>query len=62
MEEVKEKEITLGNSKYNHTWDDEFDYLIGEPDKGVSITLKFTKDESKNEEALEGIKTFFAWL
>lgn len=56
------KVIMLGDSKYLHSSDEEFDYLVGEPENGVSVTLKFTKDEKKNEEALEGLKIFFSWL
>lgn len=56
------KEVTLGDKKYLHTSDEEWDYLVRTTDKGMKITLKFTKDEEKNKEALEGIKTFFSWL
>lgn len=55
------KEVIFGDCKYLHTSDEEYDYLIGQ-DNGIKIILEFTKDEEKNQKALEGIETFFSWL
>ena len=55
------KEIVFGKSKYMHTSDKEYDYLLGE-DKGIKFTFKFSKDKERNKTALEGIRTFFSWL
>lgn len=56
------KEVTLGNTTYLHTSDEEWDYLEGINEDGIKVTLQFSKDKEKNARAMEGIKAFFSWL
>lgn len=56
------KEVTLGKNKYSYYSDEEFDYLNRITDKGMTITLKFTKDKEKHKKAMEAIETFFSSL
>lgn len=55
-------EITLGETKYLHKMDTEYDYLIDNSDNTVKINLKFTKNKEKNEMAKSGLKAFFLEL
>lgn len=56
------KEVILGDTKYLHTSDEEWDYLVTTTDNGIKVTLKFTKDEEESKKAMEAIKRFFSLL
>jgi hypothetical protein len=60
----KEKlnEIVIGNTKYLHSSDTEYDYLKDNSNNQIKVNLRFTKSKEKNEEALKGLKTFFTGI
>lgn len=62
VKEESPKEITFGNTKYLHTSDEEWDYLVGINEDGIKMILKFTKDKEKHKKAMEAVQTFFSYL
>lgn len=56
------KEIALGETKYLHKMDKEYDYLIDNSNNKVKVNLRFTKSKDKNELAKKGIKAFFSGI
>lgn len=62
LDETIANEIIFGKRKYLHKTDDEYDYLIDNTNNKIKINLKFTKDTAKNEEAINGLKTFFTGI
>lgn len=58
----KLKEIVLGNTKYLHKTDTEYDYLIDKSNNKVKVNLRFTKNKEKNEKAKEGLRIFFSGI
>ena len=52
------KTIVLGERKYRHRADNEYDYLVEDDDK-VKVHLTFTKNKEKNDWAKKGLKAFF---
>ena len=53
------KIIILGETKYRHWTDKEYDYLVEDSDDKVKVHLKFTKNKEKNDWAKKGLKAFF---
>ena len=53
------KTIVLGERKYRHRADNEYDYLVEDYDDKVKVHLTFTKNEEKNDWAKKGLKAFF---
>jgi len=53
-------EIVIGDTKYLHKEDTDYDYLTDISNHPVKVHLRFTKSREKNEEALNGLKTFFS--
>jgi len=55
-------EFVIDGRKYEHKFDEAFDYLTDLSDNEVKIHLKFTKDENKRSEAQNALKSFFLEL
>lgn len=53
------KTIILGETKYRHWADNEYDYLGEDSDDKVKVHLTFTKNKEKNDWAKKGLKAFF---
>ena len=61
----KLNEITLGDYKYYHESDEDYDYLISidtTKTNGVKVKLCFTKDVERHKQAIEGLKIFFSGI
>lgn len=56
------KEIMFSGSKYLHSSDGEYDYLVREKENGIKVTLVFTNDVERHKKAMKSIKKFFSLL
>ena len=53
-------EVNIGEKKYIHRSDAEYDYLTDDSNNKIKVNLRFTKNKDKNEIAKNGLKTFFS--
>lgn len=56
MNPRENNEFVIGKRKYIYNRDNEWDHLIDVSTNEVKIHITFSKDEEKNQEAMEAIK------